>query len=137
MVPPPSDTISNAPKPFGETMSDVLSMKEEDDAKELERMKASCEKFGVIMQPAEMPSPESLCGRRIQLMFEDEEDEDILMWYGGKVLAAEACDEGIDITIEWDGEYEEKEQKETEETLRKEKWVGCEPCLVEWSWRLA
>ena len=68
-VPPPSAIKKPMPDPFGVPSCDFLTMKEEEDSKEMKKLAELQSSCGVVVQPVEMPTATSLHGRRVQVMF--------------------------------------------------------------------
>ena len=89
------------------------------------------------MQPAKMPEASFLEKKKIEMMFQDKDEDHILLWYAGTVLSATASEEGILAKVQWDGDFDDLDEKVTEEELTEEGWAGYNSLLKEWSWRLA
>ena len=73
----------------------VLLLKEEEEEEERERVSASYERLGIKMQPAKMPEAFVLEKKKIEMMFQDKDEDHILLWYAGTVLSATTSEEGI------------------------------------------
>ena len=128
-------------KPFpeiGDTLCDVLAMKEEEAVREKQVMSEVYKKCGLTVQPCAMPSLASLVGRKIQLMHhycdeDDDGDKGYNVWYTGEVISS--CDG--EVTVEWEGEWENDEDRKTREELEEKDWVSEGGTLGPGSWRLA
>mmetsp|Transcript_42907 Transcript_42907/g.77174 ORF Transcript_42907/g.77174 Transcript_42907/m.77174 type:complete len:86 (+) Transcript_42907:52-309(+) len=84
-----------------------------------------------------MPPLASLVGKKIQIMhkFSDEEDDcdkGYHVWYTGEVIN---CNDG-EVTIEWEGEWENEEDQITVQELEEKDWVREGGTLGEHSWRI-
>ena len=114
-------------------MCDVLAMKEEEAVREKEVMSEVYKKCGLTVQPCAMPSLASLVGGKIQLMHHDDGDKGYNVWYTGEVMSS--CDG--EVTVEWEGEWENDEDRITREELEEKDWVSEGGTLGPGSWRLA
>ena len=63
-------------KLFDETLCDVIFLKEEEEAMELEALTALYNSCGITLQPLTMHSPTSLHEKRIQMLFLDKDNAD-------------------------------------------------------------
>ena len=133
---PPFSSVKTLPE-IGDTLCDVLSMKEEEVEREREVMNVIFDKCGLTRQPIAMPKLDSLVGKCIDFFrYADEEDaieKGQGKWRVGEVLRVN----DDEVTIEWDGDYEDPDDQVTIEELKEEDWVCQGQTLHEGSWRLA
>ena len=132
----PFETQKPLPE-IGDTLCDVLAMKEEDALKEEATIIAMYDKYGLTRQPVAMPDLKSLIGKKIQIYFwykdeNDTNDRGQGRWYAGEVLRVNRNR----ATIEWAGDYENPDDKVTIEILTSENWVQPGSMLEESCWRL-
>ena len=98
-----------------------------------EMMETLLESMGNVAQPAIIPTADSLENRRIKHLLLD---GDALRWLYGKVTSARSVDEGIEVDIVWEEDWEKDEDKETTNwMLHGFGWNR--DCVVEESWMLA
>ena len=81
------------------------------------------DKCGLTRQPIAMPKLESLIGKKIDLFWYANEEEVIDKgqgkWRVGEVL----CVNDDEVTIGWDGDYDDLDNQHTIEDLKEEDWV--------------
>ena len=91
-----------------------------------------------VVQPLEMPSATELIGKRVKVLLTDtlEDSNGVLTWFVGKVNSARDDEDGVVAEIEWDGEWENADDKVTPDMLlTSDGWNGKH--VVNNSWKLA
>ena len=138
IVPAPSATRKEYSRPFGTASEDYMKLKRELNEKEVQKLEEMWKEAGVAVQTKDMPTADQLRNKRVKVYMQDYEVETdgVLNFYLGFVHEAIEVEGGLEADIEWDGEWEDPENKRTQDQLlTREGWYNKN--LGEDSWELA
>ena len=126
------------PVPFGTASREYGKLRRELDSDETKKMEAMQRASETVVQPLEMPSATELIDKRVKVLLTDtfEDSDGVLTWFVGKVNSARDDEDGVVAEIEWDGEWENADDKVTPDMLlTSDGWNGKH--VVNNSWKLA
>ena len=137
-VSPPLSTEKEMSAHFGTASWEYGKLRRELNSDEIKQMEAMQRASETVVQPLEMPSATELIDKRVKMLLTDifEDSDGVLTWFVERVNSTRDDKDGVVAEIEWDGEWENADDKVTPDMLlTSDGWNSKH--VVNDSWKLA